>query len=381
MTAIRRLDTAHPRHSRRQPSSVFSTARTFRPSVFLTETDSGEFIGLFECKRLNNCVIQKHILRPHERSYFVDVGSHTTKIMSPIDSTNTAAGWRVVFIGQNKWINALCADIGLSPSDHENDLSILTLLDALPSFDPFLLRESFKRAGCSLDDTKFKLNDREVQDMERFVYSEVSLLFDDAMAKGATREDKIAFVRQILGSTNDRHLSQLRQILNLSPEEFDTGLFAWQGCLYYKWNSKQLRINIKQLFDEISAFTNITLIEKNKFQIIRSAIKDFALLMMDHFNEIISIIDSYNNTISLLKSGSGSAAFRKLIIDAPDMFYTLGRKVGVSAQIIDIWNESNLYKRNDAETTEDLLKLMKEFIQMMEAQETDEFDPQANVAN
>jgi hypothetical protein len=201
------------------------------------------------------------------------------------------------------------------------------------------------------------------------------------MAKGATREDKIAFVRHILGSTNDRHLSQLRQILNLSPEEFDTGLFAWQGCLYYKWNSKQLRINIKQLFDEISAFTNITLIEKNKFQIIRSAIKDFALLMMDHFNEIISIIDSYNNTISLLKSGSGSAAFRKLIIDAPDMFYTLGRKVGVSAQIIDSWTESNLYNRNDAETTEDLLKLMKEFIQMMEAQETDEFDPQANVAN
>ncbi len=327
---------------------------------------------MFACKRLNSCVIQKHILRPYERSYFNDVGSHATKIMSPIDTTNTAAGWRVVFIGQNKWVNALGADIGLLPTTHQDDLSILVLLDALPSFDPFLLREALRRAGYTFDDTKFKLNGQDARDMEEFVYGEVSLLFDGAVTGGATREDKVAFVRQILGSENDRHVSQLRQILNLSPEEFDTGLFAWQGCLYYKWNSKELRINVKQLFDDISSLTRTRPIEKVEFRNLKIAIKDFVTLMMEHFNDIVSIIDHYNSTISLLKSGSGRTAFRKLIIDAPDMFYALGRKIGVTAQIMDIWNESNLNKRQDSETTEDLLRLMNEFIQMIEIHDAEE---------
>jgi hypothetical protein len=95
---------------------------------------------MFESSELNKSIILKHRLRPHERELFTTSRSTATKVILPLDRTDLRAGGRSFFIGEERIEHILETHFSNNARLTSQDLSLLDILDEIPSMDPFLLR-------------------------------------------------------------------------------------------------------------------------------------------------------------------------------------------------------------------------------------------------
>ena len=108
----------------------------------------------FKNRVLNAAIIIKHRLRADDQFLFGDFRASATKILIPFERTDLTLGGRSFFVGQRGWVELLNEACN-NPPDLAYDLEILRLIDGLPSLDPFLVRESLRRAGFSESEFRF----------------------------------------------------------------------------------------------------------------------------------------------------------------------------------------------------------------------------------
>ena len=347
---------------------------TFWADQLLILDESRKEKGLFKCASLNRCVIQKHILRNYEKRFFNDESTIATKIMIPLDYTNLHSGWRVIFIGQIKWLDALIEDAGFNIEEHKSDIDILAALDEAPSFDPFLLRESLIRAGSAFDANLFKLSAEEVSKMEEFVYSEVVDLVTSALEdpnSQSARADTMVLVKKILGKSADSSMDEFRLLLSLELAEFEFGMFSWRGFLYYKWMSRVMRPHIVRMIEDISAIVGSRFFEKSSLETAKYKSKLFSKNLMKYFNDVVGLINNYNKHSQNIRQGAGRSGFRGLIVDAPDMFLILGTKMGILSQVIDAWQQADLVKHRGPGVAENFVRVLCELTEIIELSDPD----------
>ena len=96
---------------------------------------------LFLSPIVNSSFILKHRTRSDESYMFASPRTVSTKLILPFDLDDLRSGGRSLFVDQRGFVEAL-RDAGKYKSEMlERDLSVMRLLNAIPSLDPFLLRE------------------------------------------------------------------------------------------------------------------------------------------------------------------------------------------------------------------------------------------------
>ncbi|MCX8497891.1 MAG: hypothetical protein ORN25_00855, partial [Caulobacteraceae bacterium] len=113
---------------------------------------------LLENRVLNRSIIVKHQLRANERVYFDDKRLSATKIIIPIDMDNLNTGSYSIFIGERNYEARIRSILGSRSRHNARDREVLGMLDALPSFDPFLLREAVVKKGLDVAPCYFELS-------------------------------------------------------------------------------------------------------------------------------------------------------------------------------------------------------------------------------
>ncbi len=261
---------ASAHHSRRQGSgdravrslislqSNASTARTLNLVAVYRRHGEDEAYRqqpFFRNALLNRCFVVKHRLRPNERDLFSDGRRNATKIILPIDISDLRAGARAFFIGQKGYIEVLEDLLGtLSPAT-QADVDLLEQLDALPSLDPFLMRERLKRAGITPARCYFDIADADMHKMFEFVKKEIAALiglsFGDVDASVNAMTSKLA--TKILADSADEDMEPLRRGMGLDKAAFDEGVFCWKGFIYYKWVMSELAPQVRPVLAEMMA--------------------------------------------------------------------------------------------------------------------------------
>ena len=130
---------------------------------------------LLENRVLNRSIIVKHQLRANERVYFDDKRLSATKIIIPIDMDNLNTGGYSIFIGERNYEARLRTLLGSNSRHNARDREVLSMLDALPSFDPFLLREAVIKKGLDVAPCYFELSPADLVAMRALATEEVSL--------------------------------------------------------------------------------------------------------------------------------------------------------------------------------------------------------------
>ena len=118
----------------------------------------------------------KHRVRPHEAELFSKPRATATKIMAPIDGRDLKLGARFLMIGQKDFEQTAAAMFGEGVKEGGRDREVLSLIDELPSLDPFLVREHLKRNGIEPARGYFAISDADVERMHAFVRAEVTAL-------------------------------------------------------------------------------------------------------------------------------------------------------------------------------------------------------------
>lgn len=293
---------------------------------------------LLENKILNRSIILKHHLRPDERSLFKGPRVSATKIIIPIDAADLKAGGYSIFIGEALFEPLLQRIVGSKLGRSARDREVLKILDALPSFDPFLLREALAKKGIDVAPCYFELSAADSKALRTFAANEVSGLVDLSFAdKTSLSALSERLVNKILATKQDQQLEPLRLTMKLSPSEFEEGLFCWKGFLYYKWAQDSI---LSQVQDLISGILNIKTSDRLKSDI-RDDVKISKLTLrkavINALEQIEKIMNIYDQAYSELVTKGNPKSFREFLLTAPNLFQQLGGQLAVVNHMCHFW--------------------------------------------
>jgi hypothetical protein len=293
---------------------------------------------LFRNRVLNTAIILKHRLRNDDIYLFDEAKPTATKVIIPFDRKDLGLGGQSVFVGQRGWADLIIESCNAS-SDMSRDIEVLRLMDLLPSLDPFLLREHLRRHGVMVANCYFALSPADLETMQGFVTMELGRLIELAYqgSRGISRTYTARLVEALLSTDVDERLEPLRQTLVMQGESFKEGVFSWKGFLYYKWMLTKLWPQLTTVGQEISRLTVTGNRDSETARYIDAARTRLQSAVVVERNAIMRTLKVYDDAFEDLIDNGRPTAFRDFLLRAPEMFLSLGERVGVISHISSYW--------------------------------------------
>jgi hypothetical protein len=291
----------------------------------------------FKNRILNGTVILKHRLRADERQIFEDGRPTATKVIVPFERSDLRLGGRSVFVNQPAWAE-LIADACSDSADISRDISLLEAIDELPSLDPFLLREHLRRRNFDIARCYFAISPGDLAQMQAFVSREVNKLISLAYRNSEGGEDYTAkLVELLLSAENDDRLEPLRLTLRLEGESYREGVFSWRGFLYYKWVLSALWPKLQQVIKELPQIKVVGARDPELMSYLNTGRARLQARIEGQRRTVLRTLQVYDDAFRGLTVDQQPLTFRDFLLKAPEMFLTLGDKIGVISHIASFW--------------------------------------------
>jgi hypothetical protein len=293
---------------------------------------------LFRNRVLNTAIILKHRLRHDDMYLFDEARPMATKIIIPFDRRDLGLGGQSVFVGQRGWAELVVGACNAS-GDMSRDLAALRLIDRLPSLDPFLLREHLRRHGVLVASCYFALSPADLETMHGFVTMEITRLIELAYrGSGAVgRAHAARLVEALLSTDVDERLEPLRETLVMEGESFKEGVFSWKGFLYYKWMLARLWPQLTTVGQEIGRLVVTGNRDAETSRYVDDARRRLQGGVLVERSAIMRTLKIYDDAFEDLIENGRPQAFRDFLLRAPEMFLSLGERVGIISHISSYW--------------------------------------------
>lgn len=302
--------------------------------------DTEEYLKspLFKSPQLNTAIIMKHALRLSERQLFNGLKVTATKIVFPFSKTDLRLGGSGVFVGEPEWERTLRGRVEYTAvGGFEADKDVLVLLDSLPSFDPFLMRERLRQAAIEPARCYFDVSEADASRMQKFVSSQIAALVALAFADKTPTpmELSVRLAEKLMTDETAQSLEPLRATLRLSGEEYREGVFAWKGFLYYKWVVGEIAPRIADLARSILSARVVNAPKEDMALLAKSRQRIVRILGLT-MKRIQDSLAEYDAAFESLSQGKPTA-FREFLLSAPKMFLVIGEAVGIVKHIDSFW--------------------------------------------
>lgn len=326
--------------------------------------DSEEYLKrpLFRSAVLNSALIMKHALRSNERGIFNGLRATATKIVFPFSKGDLRLGGSGLFVGEQGYQRTLRGQLAYTATgDFEHDMEVLELLDTLPSFDPFLMRERLRQAGIEPARCYFDVSDADALRMQKFVSSQIAALVELAFQGGAMppRELSARLAEKLMTDETAQSLEPLRATLRLSGEEYREGVFAWKGFLYYKWIVGEMTPRLPELARSILS-VRVANMPKHEMAELAARRQRIVRVLGETSQRVEKSLAQYDAAFASL-SGGKPTAFRDFLLSAPRMFLLLGEAVGVIKHIESFWSFRFKPGRPQAMDGEEAAEIFEDF--------------------
>lgn len=303
------------------------------------DTDDYKNKPLFKNPRLNRALILKHVVRPHERELFTRPTTTATKVIFPYAAEALELGGVSFMINEIRFERLLKDAVGGYTTDADviADAELLRVLAALPSFDPFLLRERLRVIGIDPARSYFDIAEADIARMRAFVGKEIAQLVSLAFATGGVDAGGLSqrLADKLMTDETAKTLDPLRETLRLSGEEYIEGVFAWKGFLYYKWLMDEIRPGLAE-FKPRFAGLRISQASADKRRDLAETRRDILIKMELALGRVDETLLEYGVAFAALAEGQPSA-FRTFLLKAPSLFIPIGEAVGVIRHINSFW--------------------------------------------
>jgi hypothetical protein len=326
----------------RNLASLSETASTSRvlnlAHISVTSAHDPDYVNnpFFADSLLNKALLVKHTLRANERELFSKPRRTATKIILPFDPTDLRLGGRSVFINQTDF-PTFARTYFNTGFDTNRDLQILQYLDAIPSLDPFLVREQLSRYNIRPSAHYLKISPSDIQRMYDFATGEIERLV--LVAFGPGMEGAAAkLTSKILANNLDADLEPLKQTFRMSDEEFSEGLFSWRGFLYFKWRQLGLQSEIKQVIDGLKTYRPVGPADEDTRIFVAEArlrLSQKIIAAIVHAHRTLGV---YDRAYQALAEEQNPSLFRQFLLEGPTLFFELGEIIGILGHIGSFWS-------------------------------------------
>lgn len=290
---------------------------------------------MFRSPVINTSFILKHRMRPDESYMFSSVRSVATKVIVPFDLTDLRAGGRSIFVEQRGFVDSLREAGRYNEENLERDLRVLRVMNAIPSLDPFLLREHLRNHDIEVAPCYFEISAGDQSRMHDFVATELSRLI--ALAHGGEGSSADRMVSALLSSRVDEKLEPLRATLGLSGNDFREGVFSWRGFLYYKWAMTKIWPSVVEVLNEIKHIVPRGTVTPGQKAFLTRTRRSIIEMVRDNGKDVDRVLNIYNRSFEDLVTHQAPKSFRDFLLSAPFMFLELGEKTGAIGHIVNFW--------------------------------------------
>jgi len=289
---------------------------------------------LFLSSTINRALLLKHRTRADESYLFPSARAVATKIIIPFDPIDLRAGGRSLFVDQRGYTEALREAGNYNSESFERDLTVLRLLNAVPSLDPFLVREHLRNNGIEVASCYFAISEGDQTRMHDFVGQEMSKLI--ALAGGGG-DSSNRLVSAMLSNRIDEKLEPLRLTLGLTGNDFREGVFSWRGFLYYKWSMGKFWPDVMAVLRELNKIMPLGGQTPEQKIFLASARRNIIQMVRDNGNHVNKVLAIYDTSFRALVEHQSPKTFRDFLLSAPHMFLELGEKLGAISHIVSFW--------------------------------------------
>ena len=291
---------------------------------------------LFLSPIINRSFLLKHRTRSDETYLFPGPRAVATKILIPFDMADLRAGGRSLFVDQRGYVDTLRAVGNYTAERLERDLVVLRLLNAVPSLDPFLLREHLRNNQIDVAACYFAISEGDQERMHNFVSQEMSQLVALA-GSGGNGKSGNRLVSAMLSNQVDEKLEPLRLTLGLTGDDFREGVFSWRGFLYYKWSMGKFWPDVVGVLREINVIAPHGPVSPEQKVILSAARRSIIAMVRDNGQHVSKALSVYDEAFRDLVANQTPKTFRDFLLSAPYMFLELGEKLGAISHIVSFW--------------------------------------------
>ena len=288
---------------------------------------------LFASPILNRSFVLKHRTRADEASLFAAPRAMATKIIIPIDNDDLSVGGYGMFVEERGYHEMLRTAGHYTGDALDRDMAVLKRINALPSLDPFLLREHLRMHDIEVASCYFAISQGDQQRMQEFAEQELSRLVTLASGESGTSR----FVTAMLSNQVSDKLDPLRETLNLSADEFREGVFSWRGFLYYKWSMADFWPEVMKVLREINAFEPCGVATSEQKAFFAGARRSIIESVRDNGGAVTKSLQVYDRAYRELVANQSPMIFREFFLAAPIMFLEMGEKLGAISHVVNLW--------------------------------------------
>lgn len=323
-------------------------------------------VRLFTSDVLNQSIILKMVDARLARRVQAPEDTLRTIVYLPFQAGNDGLGGAAFDLADPRGQRSLRQTAGGEALDRfflaERDEDILNAVEALPSVDPFLLRDAMERIGIEVHETYFDLTDEQWELIRDYVIDHFGALarqiYPDDSAQAAARAKHLADALWRPRSLSD--LAELATVLRVDAGAAQDMLYAWKGLLYYKLSSKPAIEDVQSLRSWLAAergFADPVARETQcRIDETRTLIERDAMKLVQR---LLTVMQTYDRGFASLTDAKGSAKpLLDAIQSAPSQFHRAGNALGTLRHGVEVWRSVQAQHKR-ALTLHEYVKLLQ----------------------
>jgi len=269
-----------------------------------------------------------------------------TKIYLPFNGSRLAEGGQTFFFDRREFMRIMGDVVDTSNPERrqalEADAHVLELIDTLPTFAPFLLRDLFERSQVVCDSLYCDIPESEWQEIRAFIRERFRQILSAVTGESAseTRHALDRLLDKLWDLTDIPALEGLAAAFGLPTTECVERFHAWKGTLYFCWIFETLQRAILDMGSWLNDWPRLVLAYPPMF---RNAAKSrFQALQTDlfrHLRNVELILSEYERAFNdLFVHGSGPQRFIKFLSEAQTHFTDCGTGIGMLQHAHEVWD-------------------------------------------
>jgi hypothetical protein len=301
---------------------------------------------LFQSPVLNRIVIFKDLYAVdgvYSQSRAMRVG---TKIYLPFDAKRLDDGGLTFFFDRREFFKMLGEFVDLSnPILREMltaDARIIEVLDTLPTFAPFLVRDVFEQNQIDCDPLYVAIPESEWEEIRAFIRERFRQIL--AAVGGGGKVEQHDALNRLLDKLWDMKdipvLESLAVAFGLPKAGCMERFYAWKGTLYFCWAFETLQRAILDMGSWLNDWPRLVSVYPPQLR--EGAKAKFQTLHGELFQQLRAvevILSEYERAFNdLFVHGSGPQRFIRYLSDAPSRFSECGTGIGMLQHAHEMWD-------------------------------------------
>jgi hypothetical protein len=291
---------------------------------------------------LNNVVIIKDILPEDLRAK--SASSIGTKLYFPFNENDVYEGGRTIFVSDRHLKAALIETFGegaISGSALADDMRILNLLDRLPSFDPFLLKDVFLTEKIPINEAYFEVGNEIWQQIEAFILKRFEPVVSAAFPTMSTSDDKAKLlIEKIWEARDSEALAPLIAAFRLPPDEALNIFSAWKGINFYSYQYEKVK---PQFVEFLTWLKNVQMpvaaISAQERAEFKALLEHCHSQLRSEWQKAESILRDYQDSYDrMFKLKVSSAEFVAFLKNSSKHYWDLGNSIGRAGHASYCWD-------------------------------------------